>query len=186
MYQKLSESLAGFKFFANAYIQKGGAPKTGVKVGGVITTENIDIDGEEIVPIDWSYIDSGFGKIKYEHSVFKGPEAVIGYPTKHLTKGKATHFEGDLIPFDPDLSEDKLTPQERLAKSTYTLLEHIDEYNSTNPPIPQRAGWSIEGNVVKSKSLKPGKVGARIINIVFTTEPRNMDTFATIIKSLSG
>lgn len=175
-----------FKFLANAYLKKGGSPKEGVKVGGIITTEDSDVDGESVIPIDWSYFDNGFGKIKYEHDVIKGPDAIIGYPLKRVKKGNETHFEGELIPFDPDVPDDKLTPQQRLAKSTYTLLKHIDEYNARNPKVPQRAGWSIEGNYVKHKSLKPGQVGARITNVVFTTEPRNIKTLATLVKSLNA
>lgn len=175
-----------FKFFSEAYLQKGGDPRKGIRVGGALMTENKDVDGEEVIPIDWSYFDKGFGKIKYEHIEFKGPKAIIGFPMGRSKKGKTHFFEGELIPFDPDAPEEKLTPQQRLAKETYTLLEHIEDHNKTHPNNQQRAGWSIEGNYVKHKSLKPGQVGARIVDVVFTTQPRNMETFATILKSLSA
>lgn len=178
--------MSDFNFFAEGYLIKGGDPKKGIRVGGIFATENTDVDGEQVVPIDWGFFDKGFGKIKYEHTEFKGPKAIIGFPLMRRKEGKKHYFEGELIPFDPSLPEDKLTPQQRLAKETYTLLGHIEDHNKKHPEKPQKAGWSIEGQYIKNKSLQDkGKVGARVVDIVFTTQPRNMETYATIIKSLS-
>lgn len=172
-----------FSFYAPAYLYKSGQPKQGAKVGGVITTEDKDTDGEILKSIDWTYFTNGLGKIKYEHHEIKGPDAIIGFPQKLVKKGKDTHFEGTLVPYDPDAPEDKLTTRERLAKSVVTLLEHIEKFNATNPAIPQRAGWSVEGDYVSKD--RNGVVKARVTNVVFTTKPVNPRTFATLIKSLT-
>lgn len=176
--------MSRFNAFAQGYLIKSGNKNTPYKVGGILTTEDRDIDGEILKSIDWTHFTGGFGKIKYEHDEIKGPGAIIGFPTKLMKKGRETHFEGDIIPFDMDLPEEKLTAQQRLAKSTITLLQHIEEFNKRNPHAPQRAGWSIEGEVIE-KNKKSGLVKARVADVVFTTKPRNMHTFAQILKSLN-
>ena len=176
-----------FTAFANATLLKAGDAKTPYKVGGILSTEDRDIDGEILksCDVDYGYFTGGWGKVKYEHDEIKGPAAIIGFPTKLIKKGKNTYFEADLIPFDPNAPEDKLTPQQHLAKSTVTLLQHMDEFNKRNPNVTQqRAGWSVEGEVM-SKDKKTGFVKAKISDVVFTTKPRNQNTIAYVMKSLS-
>lgn len=175
--------MSRFNVFADAYLIKSGNATTPVRVGGIITTEDRDDDGEIIKAVDWSYFTGGFGKIKYEHKEFKGPDAVIGFPTRLVKKGKEYHFEGELVPFDPKAPEESLTSQQRLAKSTVTLLEHINDHNKRHPNQPQRAGWSIEGEYLeidpKTKIAK-----AKVVDVVFTTKPKNKNSLAKILKSL--
>lgn len=180
-----------FTCFASAYLVKSGTPPSltnPVKVGGVITTEDRDIDGEIISKSsDFSYFEGGFGKIKYEHGIgntdIKEPYSFIGSPIKLIRKGRETHFIGELYPFDPNTDEQK-TPQRKLAKAAYGLLLEMEEHNKRHPEAPQRVGWSIEGDYIE-KDNKTGLVKARVANVVLTTKPRNMKTYAQIIKSLS-
>jgi len=171
-----------FEFFAPAYLVKSGSKTEPFKVGGTISTENRDTDNEIMKSIDWSYFTSGFGKIKYEHKDIPEPHCFIGFPTKLGKSGKSWNFEGELVGFDPELPDEKLTQQQKLAKSTVTLLQHMDEFNKRHPNAMQKAGWSVEGEYL-SKS-KDGVVSARVVNVVFTTKPRNRETFATLVKSL--
>lgn len=171
-----------FNFFADAYLAKSGNKTEPFKVGGILTTEDRDTDGEIVKSIDWNYFTGGFGKIKYEHHDMKEPDCFVGFPTKLFKSGKAWHFEGELIPFDPDMPEGKLTTQQRLAKSMVSLLQHIEDFNSRHKGTPQKAGWSIEGEYL-SKDPN-GLVKARAVNVVFTTKPRNTNTLATLLKSL--
>lgn len=171
-----------FSFFADAYLAKSGNKTEPFKVGGILTTEDRDIDGEIVKAIDWNYFTGGFGKIKYEHHDIKEPDCFVGFPTKLFKSGKAWHFEGELIPFDPDMPETKLTPQQKLAKSMVSLLQHIEDFNTRHKGTSQKAGWSIEGEYL-SKDPN-GLVKARAVNVVFTTKPRNTNTLATLLKSL--
>ena len=171
-----------FNFFADAYLAKSGNKTEPFKVGGILTTEDRDTDGEIIKSIDWNYFTGGFGKIKYEHTSLKEPDCFVGFPTKLFKSGKAWHFEGELIPFDPDMPEDKLSPQQKLAKSMVSLLQHIEDFNTRHKGTKQKAGWSIEGEYL-SKDPN-GLVKARAVNVVFTTKPRNTNTLATLLKSL--
>lgn len=171
-----------FNFFADAYLAKSGNKKEPYKVGGILTTEDRDTDGEIVKSIDWNYFTGGFGKIKYEHHDVKEPDCFVGFPTKLFKSGKAWHFEGELIPFDPEIPDDKLTAQQKLAKSMVSLLQHIEDFNSRHKGTPQKAGWSIEGEYLSKDPS--GFVKARAVNVVFTTKPRNTNTFATLVKSL--
>lgn len=173
-----------FSFFASGYIleKSGKSQASPIRVGGIISTEDRDSQGEILKSVDWSYFTGGFGKIKYEHKEIVGPDAVIGFPTKLIRKGRETHFEGELVPYDPSVPDDQLTKQQQLAKSVVNLLSHIDDFNKRHPESPQKAGWSVEGEYL-SKS-KSGEVKARVSNVVFTTKPVNNKTFAQLIKSL--
>ncbi len=133
--------------------------------------------------VDSTYFTGGFGKIKYEHHEFKGPAAFVGFPTKLFKKGKKTFFEGELIPFDPDVPDEKLSMQQRNAKGLVSLLQHMEDFNKRHPNAKQKAGWSIEGDYL-AKSKQTGKVKARLVDVVFTTKPVNLFTFAELIKSL--
>lgn len=171
-----------FEFTVPAYLIKSGNKTEPYKVGGIISTEDRDTDNEVMKSIDWSYFTSGFGKIKYEHASIPEPDCFIGFPTKLGKSGKTWKFEGELVAFDPDLPNEKLTRQQQLAKSTVSFLQHIGEFNQRHPNTLQKAGWSVEGEYL-SKS-KDGLVSARVVNVVFTTKPRNKGTLAELVKSL--
>lgn len=175
-------------FYAPAFLEK--STKTGksgkeviYSVGGIISTEDKDTDGEIIKGLDVdTYFTGGWGKIKYEHKEYKEPDCFIGFPKRVIKKGKDTHFIGELIGFDPEAKDEDLTIQQRLAKSTVTFLKEIEEFNKRNPHTPQKAGWSIEGKILeKSKNLIKK---AQVVNVVFTTKPVNTHTYAQLVKSL--
>ncbi len=175
-------------FYAPAFLEK--STKTGksgkeviYSVGGIISTEDKDTDGEIVKGLDVdTYFTGGWGKIKYEHAEYKEPDCFIGFPKKVIKKGKETHFIGELIGFDPEAKDEDLSIQQRLAKSTVNILQQIEEFNKRNPATPQKAGWSIEGKIIeKSKNLIKK---AQVVNVVFTTKPVNTHTYAQLVKSL--
>jgi hypothetical protein len=182
-----------FQIYAPAYykLQKSGDPKvpSKIRIGGIITTEDIDADGEIVLTkgLDLSYFGGGWGKIKFEHDseLLKEPDNIIGFPDEIRKSNRSIYFEGDLINFE-GIPEAELTPQQRTAKSAYGLLKAVEEYNRTNPKIPQQVGYSIEGDILqRSQKGKGGLVSKAIItNVVLTTKPKNRGTVATLVKSL--
>ncbi len=178
-----------FKIFAEAFI-KSGTPKKNepIKIGGIISTEDVDADGETVLTkgLDLSYFSGGFGKIKYEHDseISHEPHNIIGFPTKIIKGANKIEFEGDLVSFDPEQPDSKLSPQQRLAKSAYGLLKSVEEHNRRYPKSPQKVGYSIEGEYLdRSKSTGLVKK-ARVTNVVLTTKPKNMKTVAMLVKSM--
>ncbi len=172
-----------FSFFSPAYISKSGNKNEPVKVGGCITAEERDADGEILLSkgLDFSYFTGGWGKIKYEHN--DSPANFIGAPERIFKKGNEIHFEGELFAFE-GMPEDKLTPQQKTAKEAYGLLKAVDDWNKTHPLNQQKVGWSIEGEYLE-RNKKTGLVSkARITNVVLTAKPKNRATFAVIRKSL--
>jgi hypothetical protein len=179
---KKEQSLDTFEFFVPAKLIKSGTPGEPARVRGVISTEDRDIDKEILKSLDYSILKSGFGKIKFEHDDenMKEPYNIIGAPIKVIQKGTETFFEGELF-YTPGTPDAQLNTQQKLAKSAYDLLENIENFNKRNPETPQRIGWSVEGQYL-AKDKKTGFVKARVVNVVLTTKPRNMHTFAEIIR----
>ena len=179
-----------FSFFAPAFIIKGGANETTevVRIGGVISSEDRDTDGEILKSsgMDFSYFNGGWGKVKFEHDnpMSKEPDNIIGFPTKLIRKGTLTAFEGELIPYN-GIPDAQLTPQQRTAKSAHGLMKSIEEHNRRHPDNQQKLGYSIEGEYLQ-RDKKTGIVEkSRITNVVLTTKPKNTRTFANIMKSMN-
>ncbi|HEX2868724.1 MAG TPA: hypothetical protein VHO03_16910 [Ignavibacteriales bacterium] len=174
-----------FTFFVPAYLAKSGTGAKSYRVGGLLSTEKKDADGENIITkgLELDYFDGGFGKIKYEHDtkILHEPDNIIGFPDTVKKSTRGLFFEGGLIPFE-GIPEDQLTPQAKMSKSAYGLLKSVEEWNRLHPEKPQKVGWSIEGEYLKREGGIVHK--ARITNVVLTTKPKNTGTFAQIIKSL--
>lgn len=179
-----------FSFFAPATLLKSGhaGSKRKIRVGGLISSEAKDADGEivESGGIDFSYFTSGFGKVKFEHDspLLKEPDNIIGFPDNLIRKGKDTFFEGTLVDFE-GVPDDQLTPQQKSAKSAYGLLKSMEDHNADSPSIPQKAGWSIEGDVLERDKATGRVKKSRVTNVVLTTKPINPTTYATLLKSLN-
>jgi hypothetical protein len=181
--------LEHFSFFAPATLIKSGHNgKRKIRVGGLISSEAKDADGEivESGGIDFNYFTSGFGKIKFEHDspLLKEPDNIIGFPDKLIRKGKDTFFEGTLVDFE-GVPDGSLTPQQKAAKSAYGLLKSMEDHNADSPSIPQKAGWSIEGDVLERDKATRRVKKSIVTNVVLTTKPVNTTTYATLIKSLN-
>lgn len=179
-----------FNLFAPAYLKKGGEKEKTYKIVGVISTDKKDIDGEILLTegLDLSYLEGGWGKIKYEHDneISKEPDNVIGFPTKVIKKPKSIDIEAELIEFDENIPESELTPQQRNAKSVVGLLKAVEEYNKKHPDKPQKVGFSVEGDYVAREKTKEGRLvkKARVVNVVLTLKPKNTTTIAKLAKSL--
>ncbi len=177
-----------FNFFAPAYLVKSGeAPGQTIKIGGRISTEARDADGEKLLTegLDFTYFNKGYGKIKYEHDspINKEPDNIIGFPT-NVKKGRSyVDFEGELVNFI-GIPDEQLTPQQKAAKSAYGLIKSVEEHNKRNPKIKQHVGWSIEGEYIDRDSGSGVVKQARITGVVLTTKPKNTETYAEFVKSL--
>lgn len=178
-----------FNLFGPAYLVKSGDTSSGepIKIGGRISTEARDADGEKLLTegLDFSYFDKGYGKIKYEHDspLNKEPDNIIGFPTT-VKKGRTyVDFQGELVNFH-GIPDELLTPQQRAAKSAYGLIKSVEEHNRRNPKIKQNVGWSIEGEYIDRDSGSGIVKQARITGVVLTTKPKNTETFAELVKSL--
>lgn len=178
-----------FSFFAPAYLKKSSSGKNGYKIYGVISSETRDTQNEVLLTkgLDLSYLENGWGKIKYEHDNFlsKEPDNIIGFPERVIRKGGVIEFEGSLIPFDENVPDDMLTPQQRATKSAVGLMKAIEEYNALHPDKPQKIGFSVEGEYLERDRATGIVMKARVRNVVLTTKPVNTTTFAKLVKSLS-
>ncbi len=177
-----------FRFYTPVVLIKSGdAPGEPIKIGGRISTESRDADGEKLLTegLDLSYFNKGYGKIKYEHDnpISKEPDNIIGFPTKIVKGRNYVDFEGAMIDFQ-GIPDEQLTPQQKAAKGAYGLIKSVEEHNRRNPSIKQNVGWSIEGEYIERDPATGVVKKARITGVVLTTKPKNTDTFAKLIKSM--
>lgn len=189
----MGEYLAqSFSFFAPASLLKSqdvdGAAKEPYRIAGIITTEDEDMVKETLLldNADTFYLENGWGKIKFEHDnrYLKEPDNIIGFPIKLVRDKGKLMIIGELIPFE-GIPEDKMSPQQRLAKSVYNLMKAIEEHNKRHPENPQKIGFSVEGTILKRDNLTGKILKSNIMNVVLTTKPVNPNTYATLVKSLS-
>ena len=172
----------GLYFSIDTRLAKSGDPKRGVKIRGLSTATTKDIDGENVNYVDWGpFLKNGM--IKWEHDEIKGPDAYCGVPTKVFKKGNKTYFEGNLFPYDPNVPDEKLGPQEKLAKSAHKFLEMIEKHNALHPNNPRKIGISLEGGYLPGSTKD--NVKALVVDIVMTTKPRHPMTYVELAKSLT-
>ncbi len=172
------------KFFVPARITKSQDPNNKDIDFGIeccITDESKDLQGDEIPTkiLDFTNIDNGFGRIKYEHQTH--PDSHVGFPTSRREEGTSVIVEGRIYAKHG-------TEQYHLAKSLMDDLANIEEWNKNYIKDPQKYGnvkqfgISIEGPAVVYKSTgKLKKVS--VTNLVFTTEPIHQKTYVQVKKS---
>ena len=143
-------------------IEKGEEGPKKVKIGGIISTDAKDQQGDILLQegMDWSYFLQR-GYFNYEHQ--QGPENILGVPEKvelvEMDGKKATKVEGHLL---------LKTPK---AKSVYEAIKAINE-EGTNRQI----GFSVEGQVIERDKVNPKIVKrAKILNVSVTAHPVNPD-----------
>jgi len=145
-----------------------------VRIGGVISDESIDQDGEVLVQsgLDFDYFKK-HGRIKYEHS--KNPADFIGFPEGIIRKGTKTEMVGRIF-------AKKGTPQYNRALECIGDLENIIAYNAQHPNNPRSSYYSIEGIPQKKDGSKVVK--GLITNVVITANPKNSGTYVTMMKGI--
>jgi len=149
---------------------KAGEPGKERRIGGVISTESKDRQGEVVLQrgLDFSEFLSN-GWINDNHS--KDTTGIVGYPTKveRVSMGgkAATRFEGYLLQGYPKADE------------IWKLSNALQKTN-------RRLGFSIEGAVVRREGLEGEVVAkAKVRNVAVTNCPVNTDTRLEILaKSL--
>lgn len=156
-----------FKFVIPAEIQKG---KDGEwRVAGIASTSSVDRQGEIIVPegIDATPIAKGKGFFNWDHD--NSPENTVGVLDSYKKSANGMYVEG------------RLFKNHSRAKAVYEIM------SSLNKGDAGRIGMSVEGKVLERDSKNPAIIKRCLIkNIALTMNPVNQDTFADIVKSMSG
>lgn len=169
---------------------------------GIISTEDVDLDGERIVEelanynpmieqmgknlksaladqVDWDRFSTQQGWLKWEHT--PEPEAIIGWPE---------HIEKSVIYNDPATGMKKsgtamwgqLFPERagnRKADAAWNVIQSIRKSG-----IKRKLGYSIEGAYLPLKDLPKASKACVVTNVVLTTKPVNSWAWADMAKAL--
>lgn len=156
-----------FKFTIPAEITKS---KDGEwRVAGVASTASVDRQGEVIIPdgIDATPIAKGKGFFNWDHD--NSPENTVGVLDSYKKGPGGMYVEG------------RLFKNHSRAKAVYEIM------SSLNKGDTGRVGMSVEGKVIERDPKNPNIIRRCLIkNVALTMNPVNQDTFADIVKSMSG
>ena len=142
------------------------------KIGGIASTEDVDLQGEEVIQdgLDISVLKAGRGIFNHDHQ--KGPENVLGQIDdanfiKHNGK-TCLDVKGYLFKAQPR------------AQAYYNIMKSVRKGSSP------RVHFSIEGKVVERDMTNTNKIRkARVTKVALTLDPVNPHTFADLVKSIS-
>jgi hypothetical protein len=156
-----------FKFIMPAEIEKS---KDGDwKVAGLASTSSVDRQGEIIVPsgIDATPIAKGHGFFNFDHD--NSPESTIGALDGYTKTPTGLYVSG------------RLFKNHARAKAVYEIM------SSLNKGDKGRVGMSVEGKVIERDPKNPTIIKRCLIkNVALTFSPVNQDTYADIVKSMTG
>tara|TARA_R110000824_G_scaffold150624_3_gene321308 strand:+ start:2249 stop:2887 length:639 start_codon:yes stop_codon:yes gene_type:complete len=135
------------------------------KIGGVISTEATDFDGERLRQkgVDWSYFrEHGF--LNYNHTPL-----ILGEPTGLVRKGDQTLVEGVLYLHQPK------------AREVYETAQAMRKSGAS-----RSYGFSVEGKVLE-RDPKDAKTitKARVMNVSICEHPVNPEARMELRKALS-
>lgn len=153
-------------------MQKDDQPKT-VKIGGIISTDNPDIQGDIIDQdgLDFSYFLKR-GYINYEHK--QGMDNIVGRPISvdkvNMGNSTATKVEAELYMNLP------------LSQMVYKTMKDLKEAGDT-----RKLGFSIEGQVVARDKTNPKIIRkSRVLNVSVCALPVNSDaTLELLARSMN-
>lgn len=159
-----------FEFPFEVWEKAGAEPGKQRRIGGVISTEDKDRQGEVVLQrgLDFSEFLS-HGWFNDNHS--KETTGIVGYPEKvekRVINGRPSHYvEGYLLPDFPRANE------------IWKLAQALQKTN-------RRLGFSIEGSVLRRDGLEGKTVAkAKVRNVAVTNCPVNTSTGLEILaKSL--
>ena len=136
------------------------------RIGGIISTESKDFQGESIAQagVDWSYF-LKHGWFNYEHK--SGPDNVLGHPEMVTTNDGTTRVEGVLYLAKPKAKEIYDTAVAMAKAGNHRTL-----------------GFSVEGQVLARESKKILK--ARVLNVAVTAHPVNPDARLQVLSKAFG
>jgi hypothetical protein len=164
-----------FDFELEAFEKAGSPPGKERRIGGYVTTDQLDRQGEKLIQsgINFDPFIKG-GWFNDNHS--QATEDIVGYPEtaeiRHRPDGsKGWYVEGYMLKGDGNTKADKLWG---LAKS----LQKSD----------RRLGYSVEGGIMKRDASDPNTVLEAVVqNVAITSCPINTNTAMDILaKSLSA
>lgn len=168
------ETFRRFGSFNVEPLAKGAAPTPGdgeallAKIGGVISSEAVDVDDEVVLQdgVDWSYFEAN-GWFNYDHG--KGADNILGYPERVIRDGSETRVEGHLLLSNPK------------ARSVYDLAQSLAKSNS-----PRKVGFSVEGRVLERDPKDRRRIlKSQVLYVAITPTPVNTSTNMELIKSLA-
>lgn len=156
-----------FKFIIPAEITKS---KDGEwRVAGLASTASVDRQGEIIMPegIDATPIAKGKGFFNWDHD--NSPENTVGVLDTYKKGSGGMYVEG------------RLFKNHTRAKAIYEIMSSLHKGDTG------RVGMSVEGKVIERDPTNPSIIRRCLIkNVALTMNPVNQDTFADIVKSMSG
>lgn len=158
----MDKSIQLFSLYTTFDIEKGKEDANKVKIGGIISTDAKDQEGDILLQegMDWTYfLDRGY--FNYEHQ--QGPENILGVPDKveliDMGGKKATKVEGFLLMDTPK------------AKDVYQSIKAVSKAG-----MNRQIGFSVEGQVIERDLENPKIVKrAKILNVSITAHPVNPD-----------
>lgn len=139
------------------------------RVRGLASTEKVDQQGEMIVQkgIDLSPIDERKGVLNWDHQ--KGPENTIGLLDGYSKTDSGLYIEG------------RLFKNHSKAKAVREIMDSLSKGDKG------RMGLSVEGRIIERDPKNPKIIKKCQINAVaLTMNPVNQDSFADLVKSMSG
>lgn len=156
-----------FKFTIPAEITKS---KDGEwRVSGLASSGSVDRQGEIIIPegIDATPIAKGKGFFNWDHD--NSPENTVGVLDSYKKGSGGMYVEG------------RLFKNHTRAKAVYEIMSSLHKGDTG------RIGMSVEGKVIARDPKNPSIITRCLIkNVALTMNPVNQDTFADIVKSMSG
>lgn len=156
-----------FKFVMPADLEKGADGSW--KVRGLASTQGIDQQGETIIQkgIDLTPIDQKRGILNWDHK--KGPENTIGTLDGYNMGQNGLYIEGNLFK-----NHDR-------AKAVKQIMDSLGDGDRG------RMGLSVEGQILERDPSNPKIIKkCKISAVALTMNPVNSETYAGLVKSMSG
>jgi len=139
------------------------------KIKGLASTEQRDQQGEVILQrgMDLTPIDKKQGYFNFDHQ--PGVENLVGTIDGYSRSAEGLYVEG------------RLFKNHSKAKALHEIMSSLGESDRG------RVGLSVEGRILERDPFNPKIIRkCEIKNVAITLNPVNADTYADLIKSLSG
>lgn len=156
-----------FKFIIPADIEKSADGEW--RIRGLASTEKKDQQEETIVQkgIDLTPIDKKQGYFNFDHQ--PGPENLVGVIDGYNKTDKGLYVEG------------RLFKNHTKAKAIHEIMTSLGNSDKG------RVGLSVEGKILERDKTNPKIIKkCQIKNVAITLNPVNAETYADIVKSLTG
>ncbi len=156
-----------FKFVMPAEISKSEDGEW--KIAGLASTDAVDRQGERIMQkgVDLTPIEQKQGFFNFDHD--NSPENTIGAIDGYNQSQEGLYVHG------------RLFKNHTKAKAVYEIMSSLGKSDQG------RVGLSVEGKVLERDKENPSVITkCQIKNVAVTLNPVNTNTYADIVKSMSG